>query len=146
MNRRKPITLAILLLTILLYIPASSKNDFFTGTWCIGDERLIITFTDKDSINVTSMKDETINGKGTYEKKDSTLIATLLNDDLELKMGYRYKRKSNSKIRAKIIFFTVDGDSVNHPNRWMRMERCDPESYTFPEGEEEENKDAEKEE
>lgn len=131
-------------LIFLLFIPVSSKNDFFTGTWCIGDERLIITFTGKDSLHVSSMKDETINGVGTYEKKDSTLIATLLNDDLELKMGYRYKRKSNSRIRAKIIFFTVDGDSVNHPNRWMRMERCDPESFSFPDDEEEDKKDAKK--
>ncbi len=84
---------------------------------------------------MTSLRDESINGRGTYEKKDSTLIATLVNDDLELKMGYRYKKKSNSRIRAKIVFFTVDGDSVNHPNRWMRMERCNPEAYTFPEEE-----------
>jgi hypothetical protein len=123
---------SIPILALLLSIPVASKDDFFTGTWCIGDERLIITFTGKDSLRVTSMKDETINGSGTYEKKDSTLIATLLNDDLELKMGYRYKQKSSSRVRAKIIFFTVDGDSVNHPNRWMRMERCDPESFKFP--------------
>jgi hypothetical protein len=146
MKIKTPHILTLLFLLILLYIPASSKNDFFTGTWCIGDERLIITFTSEDSLHVTSMKDETINGKGTYEKKDSTLIATLLNDDLELKMGYRYKQKSKSRIRAKIIFFTVDGDSVNHPHRWMRMERCDPESYSFPEEEGEDTEDADKEE
>ena len=35
--------------------------------------------------------------------------------------------------KAKIIFFTVDGDSVNHPRRWMRMEKCDPDTFSFPE-------------
>ncbi len=146
MNTKRTHIFVLVLLTILLYIPASSKDDFFTGTWCIGDERLIITFTGQDSLHIASLKDESINGTGTYEKKDSTLIATILNDELELKMGYKYKKKSNSKIKAKIFFFTVDGDSVNHPHRWMRMERCDPKSYSFPEEEGDENEEDDKEE
>ena len=77
--------------------------------------------------------DSLLKGKGTYEKKDSTLIANVVNDELELRMGYRYKKKNKTTLKAKIIFLTVDGDSVNHPRRWMRMERCNPDTYTFPE-------------
>lgn len=121
------------------------SDDFFSGTWCIGDERLIITFKGKDSLHVSSLRDETIKGKGTYEKKDSTLIATMVNDDLTLKMGYRYKQsRRKNTIKAKIIFWTVDGDSVDLPRRWMRMEKCDPDTFSFPEDtESEENTESE---
>ncbi len=120
-------------LSILLMSTSVIPDDFFSGTWCIGDERLIITFSGKDSLSISSLKDESIQGKGTYEIKDSTLIANVINEELELRMGYRYKKKNKKTLKAKIIFLTVDGDSVNHPRRWMRMERCNPETYVFPE-------------
>ncbi len=134
------------ILFVLIVVTTTSSKDFFSGVWCIGDERLIIAFTGEDSLHVSSQKDETLKGSGTYERKDSTLIATLKNDDLELKMGYRYKRRSNSSIRAKIIFFTVDGDSVSHPRRWMRMERCNPDTLSAEEDEDKKKDKEEKEE
>ncbi|MGD9202566.1 MAG: hypothetical protein PVI26_13470, partial [Chitinispirillia bacterium] len=67
---------------------------------------------------------------GTYIVTDSTLTAVVYNDDLELRMGYRYKRRNNSSLRAKFMFFTVDGDSVDHPRRWMRMEQCNPDTLS----------------
>lgn len=121
------------LMALLFLFTTVISEDFFSGTWCIGDERLIISFSGKDSLYVSSLKDETIQGKGTYELKDSLLIANMVNDELTLRMGYRYKKRNNKTLRAKIIFFTVDGDSVNHPRRWMRMEKCDPKTYVFPE-------------
>lgn len=131
------INISIALISILLLFTTIASDDIFTGTWCIGAERLIITFTGKDSLHVSSKRDETIQGKGTYEQTDSTLTATILNEDLILKMGYRYKKKSDDMLRAKIAYITVDGDSVNHPRRWMKMEKCDPEKYAFPEETEE---------
>jgi hypothetical protein len=139
---KKEIPFFIVILSIISFITTVASDDFFTGTWCIGAERLIITFAAKDSLYVTSKRDETIQGKGTYEKTDSTLTATIKNDDLTLKMGYRYKKKSADMLRAKIAYITVDGDSVNHPRRWMRMEKCDPEKFVFPE-ETEEDKEPE---
>lgn len=124
-------------LILLLFMTTVLSGDFFSGTWCIGDEKLVITFTGEDSLSVSSSRDESIGGEGTYEKKDSLFIATLINDELELKMGYRYKKKNNSSIRAKIAFLIVDGDSVNHPRRWMRMERCNPDTMTVEDTESE---------
>jgi len=121
------------LLSILFIITSVIPDDFFSGTWCIGDERLTITFSGNDSLYISSLKDESIQGKGTYEIKDSILIANVVNDELKLSMGYRYKKKNKKALKAKIIFLTVDGDSVNHPRRWMRMERCNPDTYVFPE-------------
>ena len=138
----KKLNLYIIILSIISLFSTVTSDDFFTGTWCIGAERLIITFAAKDSLYVTSKRDETIQGKGTYEKTDSTLTATIINEDLTLKMGYRYKKKSDDMLRAKIAYITVDGDSVNHPRRWMRMEKCDPEKFVFPE-ETEEDKEPE---
>ena len=131
------INISIVVISIILLFSTVSSDDFFTGTWCIGAERLIITFSSGDSLYVTSKRDETIQGKGTYEETDSTLTATILNEDLILKMGYRYKKKSDDMLRVKIAYITVDGDSVNHPRRWMKMEKCDPEKYIFPEETEE---------
>lgn len=134
---KKKLTISIAFLTIFsLYITVAS-DDFFTGTWCIGAEKLIITFAAKDSLYVSSKRDETIQGQGTYVKTDSTLTATIINEDLTLKMGYRYRKKSEDMLRAKIAYITVDGDSVNHPRRWMRMEKCNPEKFVFPEDTEE---------
>ncbi len=123
------------LLALALAAP-SSPGDLFSGTWCVGQEGLVITFVGKDSMHVTSLTDESINGWGTYKKKGTRLTATLTNEDLELTMGYRYKVQEDSSIRAKILFFTVDGDSVNHPQRWMRMSKCDPEKGILPEEDE----------
>ncbi len=134
--KTKGIQVIAALATLFLFTAVIS-NDFFSGTWCIGDERLIITFSGKDSLAVNSLRDETVQGRGTYQIKDSILIATMINDEMELKMGYRFKEKDKRTIRTKIKFFTVDGDSVNHPRRWLRMERCDPKTFSFPEEEEE---------
>lgn len=111
------------------------SEDFFSGTWCVGRERLVISFLGDDSLRVSSSRDETINGKGTYKKNDTLLIATIINEDLALTMGYRYRQKNENTIKAKLIFFTIDGDSVDHPRRWMRMVRCDPKSFSFEEEE-----------
>jgi hypothetical protein len=112
--------------------PAATPPNILTGTWCVGREGLVISFGGKDSIRVTSSSDESIDGRGTYTKKGETLTATLTNEDLTLRMGYRYQIKPDSSIRARILFFTVNGDSVNHPVRWLQMKRCDPSKGIFP--------------
>ena len=120
----------IFLICLLFFlVPASSKS-IFSGTWCIGDERLVITFKGSDTINFYSLRDEAISGDGTYIITDSTLTAIVQNDDLELRMGYKYKKRNNASLRAKFLFFTVDGDSVDHPKRWMRMEQCNPDTLS----------------
>ena len=58
-------------------------------------------------------------------------------------MGYEYKVREDSSIRAKILFFAVNGDSVNHPRRWLRMKRCDPEKGILPDDEDEEEDEEE---
>jgi|GEM_PF-3180873 len=118
---------------------AVAPHSLFSGTWCVGREGLVITFIGKDSIRVTSLTDESIDGRGTYTKKGETLTATVAKDSLTLKMGYRYQVRPDSTVRAKITFFTINGDSVNHPRRWLRMKRCDPARGVIPQFDDEEN-------
>jgi len=131
MNKKN--ILIVSLLFSALFTTVISSDDYFKGTWCVGEERLIITFKGNDSLYVTSKKDESMQGNGTYTKTDSTFTATMKNEDLTLVMGYRYQKKTKTMLRAKIAFITVDGDSVNHRRRWMKMEKCDPKKYIFPE-------------
>lgn len=132
----------ILIIIGLTVFAANAKNNNpFTGTWCIGGERLVIEFVSSDSIHISSQADASINGKGSYLKNDTSFTASLVNDGLELKMGYRYTMKDSDKIKAKITFFTVDGDSVDHPKRWLRMSKCDdPENFDFEAAEAEDAK------
>lgn len=119
-----------LLMVIFFSLPIVSEGKL-KGTWCVGREGLVISFFGKDSLSVSSRRDETMQGLGRYEKRDSLLITTITNEDLKIEMGYRYKWKSDSLIRAKILYVSVNGDSINHPRRWLRMRLCDPDNFDF---------------
>ena len=137
MNR----VLLVIAIGLTIFSVTAKTTKPFTGTWCIGGERLVIEFVGTDSIHISSKADASINGRGVYTKNDTAFTASLLNDGLSLKMGYRYEMKSSDKIKAKITFFTVDGDSVNHPRRWLRMSKCDdPEKFDFEAAEKEDAK------
>lgn len=132
---KKPLFYMIILFSVSFI---TAEKDPFKGTWCIGNQRLVIDFLGNDSIHISSRSDESIDGKGTFTKSDTAFVATLINDDLELKMGYRYKMRDEDHLKAKVTFFTVDGDSVDHPVRWLRMSKCDPDEFDFDAAEEEE--------
>lgn len=126
--KRPALYLGLLALTSMAAAPATGTGPAFEGSWCVGREGLLITFSGADSLSVTNLRDESVQGTGTYVSDDSLLTATMSTEELELKMGYQYRWTSDSLLRAKILYFTVDGDSVNHPRRWLRMRRCDPEN------------------
>jgi hypothetical protein len=127
-------------LAVLFMAPLASSvaGGLFTGTWCVGREGLVITFIGADSIHVTSLSDESIDVRGRYSKKGDRLTASLSSEELKLDMGYHYKVRPDSTLRAKILYFTVNGDSVNHPHRWLRMKRYDPDKGIIPEFDDEE--------
>jgi hypothetical protein len=135
---RLPILFSAALAVALCTARPAVSGRLFSGTWCVGHEGLVITFIGKDSIQVKSLSDTSINGQGTYVSKGQTLTATMHNKDVELKMGYRFQARPDSTIRAKIDFFTVNGDSVNHPKQWLRMKRCNPGKGIIPKFEKEE--------
>ena len=96
----------------------------FSGDWCVSGEGLVISFYGKDSLKISNLQDEGMNGIGAYVQTESTLVASVANEELELEMAYQYKWQDDTLVRARIMYFTVNGDSVNHPQQWMRMARC----------------------
>lgn len=120
--------LAVIVLLVFDVFP----GDFFTGTWCVSYLRLVITFKGKDSIYVSSMKQGKIRntGKGTFVKNDSVFTAAVKNtNETELKMSYKYTVAGKSSVKAKVLYFIVDTDTAEHPDKWIRMDRCNPQSY-----------------
>ncbi len=114
--------IAAVVLSVVL--PLSSQQKF-EGTWCVSDEGLVITFQNEDSLSIASLRDESVSGNGTYSVKDTVLVASIESEDLTMEMGYHYKWRSDSLIRARILYFTLNGDSVNHPHHWLKMSRCE---------------------
>ncbi|MBD3344571.1 MAG: hypothetical protein GF401_05875 [Chitinivibrionales bacterium] len=99
-------------------------GDSFDGTWCVEEQDLSITFQGNDSLKVKSVGDEGVSGVGSFAVDDSLLRAKIVNGDLSVEMGYRYKWDSDEKVSARLSFFIVNGDSVEHPTEWMSMVRC----------------------
>ncbi len=126
----KQIALVFLCLcTVLVFAekkPVKKTARSLNGTWCTGeDDGMLLTFSGKDTLTVTSSSDESIGGSGRYTNTDSTFSATLHNGDLVLAMQYLYRWKGNDTIEAKATMFMIDSEAVGVPEEWMSMERCD---------------------
>ncbi len=117
---------ALLLTAALLLLagnaPGAEKS--LTGTWCLEEEELMITFTGKDSVRVHSVAEDGVNGTGSFRRQDTMFVATIAADSLEVKMGYRYSWNSDSLITARTLFMTVNGDSINVTGEDVQMKRC----------------------
>jgi hypothetical protein len=102
---------------------ATDKVNSLLGTWIVGDAGLVLTFFGKDSISVTSVTDSSVKGNGTYIKNDSTFSTTINNNDIIMKMQYRFRWKTKDSIEAQAILFTVNGDTVDSPKDWALMSK-----------------------
>jgi len=103
---------------------ATAAERSLSGTWCVEDEDLTITFLPNDSVRVASEDEDGVNGFGTFEKRDTIFVARIGDGDIAVEMGYRYDWKSDTVIEAQTLFMTVNGDSVNLPEGTVLMKRC----------------------
>lgn len=121
-------------LTAILFIGAftinMAKTESLNGTWCVGEEGFILTFSGKDSLHVASNNDESIQASGTYQKNDTTFTAKVINGDVTMKMKYRYQWAGSDSIKALAEIFTINDETVNSPTEWMYMIRCSNPSGT----------------
>ena len=108
----------------LLGLIVAQGNNTLLGTWCVGEDGLVLTFEGEDTLKVASLSDESVSGTGIYIKNDSAFTATVANGDVEMKMRYRYQWAGDDTVKAKAEFFTINGDSVSFPEEWMSMTRC----------------------
>jgi len=120
---RSSLVLVSLAALVCCAAPANAERTL-TGTWCLEEEELQITFTGKDSVKVRSTAEDGVNGSGSFRKQDTMFVATIAADSLEVKMGYRYTWKTDSLIQARTLFMTINGDSVNVPGTDVMMKRC----------------------
>lgn len=122
--RHTLIAAALVLSSAIVSGPAAERS--LRGKWCIESEtdELMITFLAGDSVCVNSVSDEGVNGRGTYTRQDTMFVATIMGDDLEIVMGYRYDWKTDSTIEAQTLFMTINGDSINAPQGPVAMKRC----------------------
>ncbi len=107
-----------------------AKTNSLNGTWCVGEEGFVLTFSGKDSLRVTSNTDESINAEGTYQKNDTSFTAKLINGDVSMKMKYRYRWVGSDSIKALAEQFTINDEQINSPTEWMYMVRCSSSSNT----------------
>lgn len=120
---KKVIVLVTLLLSVFSISGAAEKMSSLLGTWIVGDAGLVLTFSGKDSLSVTSVTDSSVKGNGSYVKSDSTFFTTINNNDIIMKMQYRFRWKTKDSIEAQAILFTVNGDTVDSPKEWTAMTR-----------------------
>ena len=100
------------------------KVSLFTGSWNADDGSMIIAFSGKDSLHVTNGSGtKKLDSKGTYSSTDSTFSASLMNNEVAIKMDFVYKVKNKKTISAMIVGFTVDGEKTEYPKKWMSMNR-----------------------
>ena len=125
MNKLLPL---LLCLSVAVSWAEKKKNTSgapsLNGTWCTGEDGMILAFAGSDSLRVSSSADETMGGSGKYTRTDSTFSATLVNGDMTLKMRYRYRWKGSDTVEAKATLFTINDEAVEYPEEWMSMVRC----------------------
>ncbi len=122
--RSKFVLMVLGFCAVLTLAAEPSKSSLFTGSWNAEDGSMIIAFSGKDSLHVTNGRGtKKVDSRGTFTSTDSTFSATLLNNEVTMKMNFVYKIKNKKTVSAMIVDFTVDGDKTEYPKRWMSMTR-----------------------
>lgn len=114
----------LLLPMIVCGINAADTSKALSGQWCATEMGLILIFDTKDSMQVKSTSDSTFQGTGTYTKTDTTFSAIMKNDNIVIKMNFKYRWKNTTTIEALPVLFTVSDEPVDSPKEWKIMTRC----------------------
>jgi len=116
---------SLLFLTLIISgTNAADTSKTLNGQWCANEMGLILIFDVKDSMQVKSTSDSTFQGRGTYTKTDTTFSAIMKNDNIVIKMNFKYRWKNGTTIEAMPVLFTVSDEPVESPKEWKIMTRC----------------------
>ncbi len=113
----------IVALSLSAVIFTISASELFSGSWCVEDEGISLTFAGEDSVKFSSEDDETISGAGTFSSDDSTLTSTLDNDGMIMEVSYNYTVVED-KIEVTTRSLKVNGDAMETSDEVMTMVRC----------------------
>jgi hypothetical protein len=122
---RPTLLLASLLCVATVFAAGDKQSRTLSGSWCVTGQDLKIAFLAKDSVVVSSTAKDGVNGRGVFARQDTMFVATVSSSETSIRMGYRYDWQSDTTIKAKLLFMTVDGDSVDLADSSVVMRRCD---------------------
>lgn len=110
-----------ILLVMSFFMLFATESSIFKGTWLVEDEGISITFQDSGKVTYDS-EDESVVGDGTYSYTDSTLIADIVNDDMNMRIVYVYE-STKENIKVKTLAVVVEGDTLDSNDEWYTITR-----------------------
>lgn len=117
----------LLTFVVAVFTLTAAENEIFTGSWCVQDEGITLTFSGVDSVRFSSEDDETISGEGTFQSDDSTLTATIDNEGMIMIVSYAYT-VTDEKVSVVTNYIKVNGDAMEASDQTMVMVRCGTDS------------------
>ena len=94
----------------------------FSGSWCVVDEDMVISFLNTGDVTFQSSSDETISGEGQYSVSGDTLIANIANSDMEMNITYLYKE---NKLGILVQTIALNGETVEASDEWVQLSSCE---------------------
>ncbi len=120
-----------ILFSALLFLAFSSYGaPSLQGSWFSEEDGLTLNFVGDDSLFVTSTIEESMAGMGVYTASDSTISATVVNEDITIEMGYNYRWQDSNTIEAQPLFFTINGEAIEVPSEWTTIVRQEQQEHT----------------
>lgn len=121
----------LLAMVAAFFTLTAAETELFTGSWCVQDEGITLTFFAADSVRFSSEDDETISGAGTFQFDDSTLTATIDNEGMIMEVSYGYK-VVDEKVSVVTNYVKVNGDAMEASDETMIMVRCNDSETSVP--------------
>jgi len=104
---------------------ADSTSSFFSGTWCVSEQGIELTFIPGQKVAISATNQgEAVEGSGSYTFSDTSFTATISANDITVITSYFYRVVSDSVVEAKITAMNIDGEAVAYPPEWVNITRC----------------------
>ena len=111
----------IVTLVLLCSVALFANNTLFSGTWCVEEQEMEITFGEKGTVIYNA--EEGMNGEGNFELVNDTLVANIANEDMEITIKYTYKEDGES-VLVKTASIIINGEAIEHSEEWITLQRC----------------------
>ena len=113
----------MLLLLLISVVTFASDESPFTGTWCVEDEGVSLSFITDTTVRYASEDDETVSGEGNYSADSSTLTASINIDGSLMELVYSYT-EVDDYIEIVTTSMSMDSMPMEVTDIVMKMVRC----------------------
>ena len=114
----------MVLLGAILAVITFGGEKIFTGSWCVVDDDMVISFLEEGKVSFESSSDATTSGMGSFTVTGDTLQASIVNDDMEMGITYLYK-SNNEGVQVQTI--ALNGQPIESNDEWVQLIRCEEE-------------------